>query len=630
MSAATFGSIAMWGAIAIGLLSLAPRISTRIAARLLTLSAVLAVGSTVVLAAALLTSDFSLVYVANTTSRATPWPYRLSALWGGMDGSMLFYAAMTLVVSVIGVRLARAGRVAISIVAVTSIGLLLLAATIANPFEVLAIPAVDGEGLLAILQHPAMVYHPPILYLGLTTLVIPFALTVEAAISGRLDRDWIRSARRWLLISWTFLVLGMAAGANWAYVELGWGGFWAWDPVENTALMPWLAITVFLHTSRIQQHDGRLRRWNVFFGLVPFVLSIVGIYLTRSGVTGSIHAFAENPVIGRVLLSAAVTVGVSAAFLAVRSPHGEPWQRFGLGRDTWLATSGGLLAATLVFVTVGSSYPAYVQVFLDETLTVDAGFFVTTIYPIALAVAVLVAFAFQTSWIGHGVSGRDVRLFILSVVVASVITIVLANSPTLAPGTLLVISSAALVVLVARTIEKRPKGRTLGGYLAHLGIVMVLIGSAGSAMGDEVSVTMSPGDTVEVGSHSITLLTIDTGEADRYIYARAEFELDGSHFLAPEIRAYESQTLPVAEPALRSTLTSDVIIAISLLFPDASSVDVSVLVRPMVLWVWLGALTIVLAGLVLLVSTSGDVARRRREARAAQLSADTTSGTSVS
>jgi cytochrome c-type biogenesis protein CcmF len=630
VSAATLGSFALWSAIAIGLSSLIPRLSPLTARRLLTLSALFAVGSTVVLAVALLVGDFSLVYVTDTTSRATPWAYRLSALWGGMDGSMLFYATLTLSVGVFGLHRARAGRVVVGVVAVISIGLLSLAATIAYPFEVLDISAVDGDGLLAILQHPAMVYHPPILYLGLTTLVLPFALTVEAAVAGQIDRDWIKSTRRWLVVSWVFLTLGMATGANWAYVELGWGGFWAWDPVENTALMPWLAITVFLHTSRIQQRDGRLRRWNVFFALVPFVLTVVGIYLTRSGVTGSIHAFAENPVIGRVLLSAAVVIGIGAVVLSIRSTRGEPWMQLEIWRDTWLMTSGGLLSAILVFVTVGSIYPAYAQVFLDETLTVGAGFFITTVYPISLIVAVLVGFAHRTKWNELGVSGRDMGTFALVVVATLAWPILVVESSTFTSAALLAISVGGLVLIMRDIVRARPSRRLLAGYLAHMGVAMVLIGVAGSAMGDEVSATMAPGDTVEVGGQNITLLTIDTGETDRYVYARAEFEVDGAHVLSPEIRAYENQRLPVAEPALRSTLSGDVIIAISLLFPGATSVDVTVLVRPMVLWVWIGALTIVAAGLLLLVSTTGDVARRRRVATAEQLPTETTNGTSLS
>ena len=283
----------------------------------------LATVATVILVVALLTHDFSLAYVVKTTSRATPWPYRVSALWGGMEGSMLFYAAMLLGVGAWGVR--RRGYLEHRLVAGLGFAALLLTTLATNPFDRLAIPAVDGQGLLAILQHPAMVYHPPILYLGLTSLIVPFVITAGALARKEEARTWIPTARRAAFVPWTLLTLGMVAGANWAYVELGWGGFWAWDPVENTALMPWLGLTVFLHLSRITRRDGRARRWTVFFALFPFASSVLGVYLTRSGATGSIHSFAEDPVVGRALLLAAAASAVAVSWMAVRSPRGLPW-----------------------------------------------------------------------------------------------------------------------------------------------------------------------------------------------------------------------------------------------------------------------------------------------------------------
>ncbi|MEN8238246.1 MAG: cytochrome c biogenesis protein CcsA, partial [Actinomycetota bacterium] len=262
MDAAAIGRFAVWGAVGLGIAvfavawirtSHAKAWASRglAAAAALTLIAVCALGW------ALVSGDFSLTYVAETTSRATPWPYRLSAIWGGMAGSLLFWSALLSVSGAVGVRSAR--RVVphlvpatAATVAVTVVAFLVLGELVVSPFSKLAIPAIDGGGLVPILQHPAMVYHPPILYIGLTTLIAPFSLTVAAVITGRTDAAWLALVRRWLLVSWTALALGMVLGANWAYVELGWGGFWAWDSVENTALMPWLAATAFLHSAQIQ------------------------------------------------------------------------------------------------------------------------------------------------------------------------------------------------------------------------------------------------------------------------------------------------------------------------------------------------------------------------------------------
>lgn len=616
MSAASIGSAALWGAIATGLLSLAPRLGVHTARRLLGLSALLAGGAAVTLTVALIAGDFSLAYVADTTSRATPWPYRMAALWGGMDGSMLFYSTLTLGIGWLAARRVSIGRAGLGLVAVAGVGYLVVTALIANPFETLAVPAVDGSGLLAILQHPAMIYHPPMLYLGMTVLVVPAALTFEAVLTGRPDRRWLWTSRRWLIVSWTFLTLGMAAGANWAYVELGWGGFWAWDPVENTSLMPWLAAAAFLHSSRIEVQSGRLRRWNVFVAQLGFVLTILGVYLTRSGVTGSIHAFAESPIVGRVLLTAFLLAVAGAVYLSSRAPKGEPWVTWSWGRDTWLLAAAGAMAMILVFVIVGSAYPAFASVFFDESLSIDAGFYITTLYPTALLIAVLMPFALRTGWRRADLSKGDLAVFFGLSSAVAVFAVVLAINPGWVGVLLLAPALAGATLLALGVAARRPRGRRLAGYVAHLGVLMVLAGAAGSAMGDEFVGVMAPGDAVEVGNHRITMLDIETGEADRFVFAEAQIELDGRTILAPQIRAYEDQNLPVAEPALHSTLSGDVIIAISLLFPEANAADVSVFVRPMVWWVWAGALLLTLAGLIWLHATVSDVSRRRRSARA--------------
>lgn len=627
MNAAALGSVSLWAAILTGLVVLVPRSGPRVGRIALRASAALAALSTTVLAFALVGGNFSLAYVAQTTSRATPWPYRLSALWGGMNGSMLFYATLTLAVGLVALRRARSVGVAHRVVALVGLAYLLITALAANPFATLDVPAVDGGGLLAILQHPAMVYHPPLLYLGLTSLVVPFALTVESLAVGAREAEWLTGVRRALGWSWTLLTIGMAAGASWAYVELGWGGFWAWDPVENTALMPWIAATVFFHTSRIQGRNGRLRRWNVFFAMVPFALSVLGVYLTRSGVTGSIHSFAEDPVIGKTLLIAALlAVGVSS-IVAWRSPSGEPWPAVGLGRETWLAVSGALLGAALVFVTIGSAYPAYATVFFDQAVAVDSRFFVVTVYPIALAVAVLTPFALETRWSRAGISGRDLGPWVVTGAALWLGASWYMGPVSAAPVALVACAGAGAVDLVRRFARGRGSGPPLVAGLAHLGVVMLLLGAGGSGLGEDFTGVMAAGDVTEVGGHRFELLEISTGESDRYVFVRARFEMDEEIVLEPEIRAYEDQSLPVAEPVLHSAPGRDAIIAISRLAPDAETVSVSVFVRPMVWLVWAGALVMVAAGLTALYGRAGGVGWRRRGAREGRRRGGTTSDT---
>lgn len=577
--------------------------------RLLGLSTLAAWIATGVLTVALVGSDFSLEYVARTTSLATPWPYRLAALWGGMDGSMLFYATVSLTVGWFGLR----ARNPVRIGAAVGAGLLLVTALFANPFVVPDIPAVDGQGLLAILQHPAMIYHPPILYLGLVVLLVPFALTV----AGTGDRViWLNSVRRWLYVAWTLLTFGMAFGANWAYVELGWGGFWAWDPVENTALIPWLAATVFLHTSRVEEASGRMRRWNVGFASLPFALSIMGVYLTRSGTTGSIHSFAEDPVVGRILLASATVVTVVVAVVALRSTRGEGWSSFRFDRSGWLATSGALVSVTLVFVTAGSAYPAFVSVFGGGSVVVDSRFFIVTVLPVAVLIAIGLALGLRSDWrmlVALSVLGAALGVFAMG----------------LHPGVALIsVAGSALALLLYGVVTRPPRGRFAVAHVGHLGMALLLVAIAGTSFGSEFSGPISVGDVVEVADHRVELRSIETGEGDRYIFVRSVFDVDGAE-ITPEIRAYEEQATPVSEPVLRWGLRDDVVVATSLLFPDEETVAVSVFVRPLATWVWVGALLIGIAGLVALFGPTAAGEGRRRSARGEQQPGETTTGTAL-
>jgi cytochrome c-type biogenesis protein CcmF len=575
----------------------------------LVVSSVIAGAAVTVLAVALLSTDFSLAYVAETTSLSTPWPYRLAALWGGMDGSMLFYTTLTLTLSATAIK----KRIAVRVAAAAALGLLLVTISFANPFTVLAVPAVDGLGLLAILQHPAMIYHPPILYLGLTTLVVPFALTVAMATRHGDRVVWMLETRRWLYLSWTLLTLGMAAGANWAYVELGWGGYWAWDPVENTALMPWIATTVFLHTSRIEDMTGRMRRWNVMFAALPFALTVLGVYLTRSGATGSIHSFAEDPVVGRILLISALIVAAAVSMLALRSERGEVWGAVRLDRNGWQTVNAVLLSAALVFIASGSGYPAFVSVFLGRSASVDSRFFVVTVLPIAVAVVVSLTVGLLRRW----------ATFAVVTAMAALVGLIVAGPHV---GILLLAPAAAsLAVIAFAAMRRKVRARLLSVYLAHAGMALFLLAVAASSLGTDFNGTMQPGDTVHLGGHELTLRTIETGEQERYLFVRASFDLDGNP-IGPEIRAYEDQDVPVAEPALRSSPIDDVIVAVSLLFPDGETVEVNAFVRPLVMWVWVGAALIVVAGLAALVVKDGAAAVPRRSAREGQQREETTSG----
>lgn len=626
MSLAFLGSAALWGSIVACVAALLGALLKReaLARYGAVVGSLLAGASCGFLLIALLTGDFSIDYVVRTTSISTPLPYRLAALWGAMEGSLLFYASLSLIIGVVAVarideKLRDRSR---SVVTLVGGGLLLLTTLIANPFATLDIPAVDGEGLVAILQHPAMVYHPPILYFGLTSLLVPFAITVAALGRKNLDQTWIQTARRWILLSWTVLTFGIVAGANWAYVELGWGGFWAWDPVENTSLMPWIAATIFLHTSRVQLRDGRLARWNGTLAMTPFALTVLGVYLTRSGVTGSVHAFAESDEIGRVLLTLFLLVAGYVVWRGLKAPKGPVWDVVRpWGRDTWLGAHGGLLGMVLVFVLIGSAYPAYISVFTGATTSVDPTFFVTLILPLAFLTLLGAAFAMRTSWLGDADDiFAGVRLLTLFIVIAIGIAYLTVGFMVSWGFLLLVLALASSAILIVDLIRRRPSGRILVGHLAHVGLAAVLIGAAGSSLGDEFRGGMAPGDSVEVGGYEVRLDGVETGEEGRYIFVVADMTLlrNGQQIdtVTPQIRAYEDQPLPIPEPVLRSTPREDIVFAISRVNQDASGVEVSVFVKPLVFWVWAGGLLIALAGVVGLTGRGGAGEGRRRRARA--------------
>lgn len=587
------------------------------------LLAVASVLATTVLAVALISGDFALTYVADTTSSSTPAPYRLAALWGATEGSLLFLATLMALASVVASGTLRRRRSpllrpAVIVMALLVGALLTATATISSPFETLEIPAIDGRGLLAILRHPAMLIHPPILYLGHTTLLVPFAITIGALLANQTDLAWLRMARRWLLISWTALTLGMVGGSIWAYVELGWGGFWAWDSVENSALLPWLGATAFLHTARVQERTGRLVRWNAILAMLPFVLAVLGIYLTRSGLTGSVHAFAESPIVGRFTLALLVGVAVTAVGVAVRRPGESPGWRLGHPGEVWYLVNALVLLWAILVVALGSAYPLLSRVGGDSVAVAPRWYVVMLFVPALILLWGIAldpragpvnrrALMIRAGWFGA---------------TAAAILIVLAVVEVRSPVAMFLVVPAAVAALfvLVDLVRQRSNGRRLMGGLAHLGIALVLFGAAGSALGTDYHGAVETGDIIGVGGYDIAIGPVAVGRVDGFSFVAMEVLLsrDGHEVgvLVPEWRGYDGSLRPTPEPALSSGLRDDVVVAISRVSDDASVVWLDVFVRPLVIWVWLGALLIGISGFVGLATTTGSGGRRRRAATA--------------
>jgi cytochrome c-type biogenesis protein CcmF len=585
------------------------------------------VTATGLLARALLTGDFSLVYVADTTSRATPTAYRLAGLWSGMDGSLLWWEICLLGLGLAGVATARrhlgapATAVVQAVVAALALCFVGVSATLADPFERLAVPAIDGAGLTAILQHPAMLYHPTLLYLGLVALVVPLALTVAACTVGALDAAWLTAVRRWTFAGWCTLAVGMLAGARWAYVELGWGGFWAWDPVENAALIPWLGATAVLHGVLVQERTGRLGRWNAALVGATGTAAVLGAYLTRSGTAASVHAFALSRTIGRVLLggTAAVAVVALVAVLVARrrATGGGRWEPdLPLRREGAVLLGSLAVLAAAAVVLVGTTAPVVVELVAGDVLAIEGRFFTRLGGPVAVAVLVLAAVGPQLGWEGWA-PRSGTRLATGGVAAAVGVAGAAAAGGGWRPAVVLgaaaglVATSAAGVRGAARTGGRR----RVGGAVAHAGLGVLLLGAAGGALGTSVEAELEPGQAVDLDGRSLRFEGLTTGEDDRYAWAQAELSLweDGARVatLRPEVRAYELQPLPTPEAALRSTVHGDVVVSLREVDRQGAWVRVEAFTRPLAWCVWAGGLLLATGGLLAARPSRPDAAARR-------------------
>jgi cytochrome c-type biogenesis protein CcmF len=582
-------------------------------ARALVAAAVLLATALAALAWALLTGDYSLEYVARATSRSMSWPYRLGSLWSGMEGSLLLWSSLLaagLCAGVVRLRPADAAtqqlqgcRLQASVQAVS--GALIGAATLlvlttADPFAGLAFPALDGAGLTPILEHPALLYHPPILYLGQTLLAVPFAVTVAALAAGRLDDAWLAVTKRFALLAWVALTAGMVAGAHWAYQELGWGGLWAWDPVENASLLPWLATTAFLHSALVVERRRRLHAWTAALALAAFALALVGAYLTRSGATGSVHAFAEARAIGVAFLAAVAAVVVGGGLLLSRR-----WRNLGLGwrtngvatREAALLANNVILLAALVVVTAGTLAPLISKAVGAVDFTVAPRFF-------AMFTAIPALVALALAGIGPALPLSRDRL--RTAIVGALLGLVTVGALGLFTP-IVVIAAAAAGVTIAlsatQAVRVRHRSRALAACVAHLGFALALFGIAGSTAGTEITGPLGPGQELTLGRYRV----VQEGMIERPGERRSSVRVQLGVFVAkrrvatlrPGLDTFGgagASGVPLPETALRSTPREDLLVTVVRIDLDRGIAVVEVFRRPLILWIWIGGLLVVAGG----------------------------------
>ncbi|MPZ69513.1 MAG: heme lyase CcmF/NrfE family subunit [Actinobacteria bacterium] len=589
------------------------------------------------LVSALYVHDFSLDYVARYSSRSLPGPYTITALWGGMEGSLLFWALLLTTFSAVALRRvdARTTRLvgwAGAVLAGIALFFLALLVMPANPFTRLADVPVDGAGLNPLLQSPGMVIHPPLLYTGFVGFSIPFAFAMAALFSGHLDDSWLKATRRWTLFAWSALSIGIVLGGAWAYTELGWGGYWAWDPVENASFMPWLTATAFLHSVVIQEKRRMFKVWNVVLILLTYVLAVFGTFLTRSGILSSIHTFTEGstgkwflPFLGGMLLG---SLGVVAArYEKLRSDN-----RFDslLSRESAFLLNNVLFVAAALTVLWGTIYPIVAEATSGVRLTVGPPFFNSVFIPVGLAIVCLTGIGPLISWRRMS-SGSLTRIVRVPLLAGASIAIALAIAGVRSTGALLAFSLCTFTATAigsefvrGSSVYRGPgqlswpaallktllrNRRRYGGYVVHLGVILIVIGLSGSAFSSERQELLSIGESTTIGDYTLTYETLRQDETDEKQINEATLIVSrGGEEIAtmrPQRNFHFAQEQPQSEVAIRTTPVEDLYVVITSFDQDGTAA-VRAFINPLTWWIWAGA-AVMLVGMGVLLSSEKPV-----------------------
>ncbi|MTZ12510.1 heme lyase CcmF/NrfE family subunit [Pseudomonas sp. JL972] len=572
---------------------------------------------------AFMVDDFSVSYVAQNSNSALPWYYKFSAVWGAHEGSLLLWAfilsAWTFAVSVFSRQLPEEmlARV-LGVMGLISIGFLLFLIVTSNPFDrLLPQSPMDGRDLNPLLQDFGLVVHPPMLYMGYVGFSVAFAFAIAALLGGRLDAAWARWSRPWTLVAWAFLGIGIALGSWWAYYELGWGGWWFWDPVENASFMPWLVGTALIHSLAVTEKRGVFKSWTVLLAIAAFSLSLLGTFLVRSGVLTSVHAFATDPERGVfILVFLLVVVGGSLTLFALRAPVVKSQVGFGLwSRETLLLINNLLLVVATAMILLGTLYPLLLDALSGAKLSVGPPYFNAMFVPLMAALLLALAVGILVRW-----KDTPLRWLLGMLTPVLIASAVLGGLGALAFGdfhwaVLAVSFLAAWVVLasVRDLLDKtRHKGllngmRSLapsywGMHLAHIGLVMCALGVVlTSQQSAERDLRLAPGESLELGGYQFVFEGAQHHEGPNYTSDRATIRvLDGDRQIAvlhPEKRLYTVQQMPMTEAGIDAGFTRDLYVALGEPLGDGAWA-VRVHIKPFVRWIWLGGLMMAFGGML--------------------------------
>ncbi|MEC8654358.1 MAG: heme lyase CcmF/NrfE family subunit, partial [Pseudomonadota bacterium] len=587
-------------------------------------------------------SDFSVALVANHSHSAKPLIYKISGTWGNHEGSLLLWI---LILVIYGAVLAISGRTMpallkariLAVQGMITSGFLAFSLFTSNPFIRLANAPIDGKGLNPILQDPGLAIHPPMLYLGYVGLSIAFAFAVAGLIGGDVDRLWAKWMRPWIMAAWCALTLGIALGSWWAYYELGWGGWWFWDPVENASLMPWLAATALLHSAIVVEKRGQLKSWTVLLAILAFSLSLVGTFIVRSGLLTSVHSFASDPARGVFILGILlVAVGIPLLLYAWRGPQLMSVADFNLkSREGALIANNLLLVVATAIVLLGTFYPLGLEMITGARITVGPPYFDATFNPVMGILVVIMVIGPVMAWRRGATPRAKTTLLAASVsaIIAGVIGVALVQDIAIgAIGAVMLIAWLAMGIATDIWTQLKPLQRAglasrwhrlptevLGMWIAHFGIVVFLLGATGDGLfRSEQVVRAKPGEVVTIAGRDVTLVRVFERQGPNFQALTAELEYKNAasgKFIArlmPEKRVYTAERQTTTEAAIRPRLGGDDYAVLGD-GDDRIGYSLRLYYKPLISWIWGGGVLMATGGFVAMIG------RRRQSAVTAPL-----------
>ena len=582
-------------------------------------------------------SDFSVALVANHSHSAKPLIYKISGTWGNHEGSLLLWI---LILVIYGAVLALSGRAMpallkariLAVQGMITSGFLAFSLFTSNPFNRLVNAPIDGKGLNPILQDPGLAIHPPMLYLGYVGLSIAFAFAVAGLIGGDVDRLWAKWMRPWIMAAWCALTLGITLGSWWAYYELGWGGWWFWDPVENASLMPWLAATALLHSAIVVEKRGQLKSWTVLLAILAFSLSLVGTFIVRSGLLTSVHSFASDPARGVFILGILlVAVGIPLLLYAWRGPQLMSVADFNLkSREGALIANNMLLVVATAIVLLGTFYPLGLEMITGARITVGPPYFDATFNPIMGILVVIMVVGPVMAW-RRGTTPRAKTTLLaasVSAIIAGIIGVAMVQDIAIgAVGSIMLIAWLAMGIAADIWTQLKPsqsgglaarwyrlRTDVLGMWIAHCGIVVFLLGATGDGLfRSEQVVRIKPGEVVTIAGRDVTLVRVFERQGPNFQALTAELEYKDAASgkiiarLMPEKRVYTAERQTTTEAAIRPQLGGDDYAVLGD-GDDRIGYSLRLYYKPLISWIWGGSALMAAGGLVAMIG------RRRRSA----------------